>query len=49
MQVTVNVAQSADEAAAQARGLTHAEIAAAADADEAEELEPSDDVTDSEI
>ena len=35
--VTVNIAQSADEAAAQARGLTHAEIAAAADAEEVEE------------
>ncbi len=35
--VTVNIAQSADEAAAQARGLTPAQIAAAADAeDEAE-------------
>ncbi len=48
VQVTVNVAQSADEAAAQARGLTHAEIAAAADADE-EESEPTDEPVDSEI
>src|SRR5580658_1658277 len=37
LQVTVNVAQSADEAAAQARGLSPAQIAAAADAEEAEE------------
>ncbi len=36
VQISVNVAQSAEEAAAQARGLTHAEIAAAADADEEE-------------
>ena len=32
--VTVNIAQSADEAAAQARGLTPAQIAAAADAED---------------
>jgi large subunit ribosomal protein L9 len=38
LQVTVNIAQSADEAAAQARGLTPAQIAAAADAEEAEEV-----------
>jgi large subunit ribosomal protein L9 len=37
IQVTVNIAQSADEAAAQARGLTQAQIAAAADAEEAVE------------
>jgi len=38
VQVTVNVAQSDEEAAAQARGLTASEIAAAADAaDEVEE------------
>jgi large subunit ribosomal protein L9 len=37
LQVTVNIAQSADEAAAQARGLTPAQIAAAAEAEEAEE------------
>ncbi len=44
LQVTVNIAQSADEAAAQARGMTHAEIAAAADAeDEAEETEATED------
>lgn len=36
LQIKVNVAQSAEEAAAQARGLTHAEIAAAADAEEIE-------------
>ena len=35
--VTVNIAQSADEAAAQARGLTPVEIAAAAEAEEAAE------------
>ena len=43
--VTVNIAQSADEAAAQARGLTAAEIAAVADA-EAEE--PAEEETDAE-
>jgi large subunit ribosomal protein L9 len=49
VQVTVNVAQSNDEAAAQARGLTHAEIAAAADADD-EIVESADDAgSDSEI
>jgi large subunit ribosomal protein L9 len=37
IQVTVNIAQSADEAAAQARGLTQAQIAAAADAEDAQE------------
>jgi large subunit ribosomal protein L9 len=37
LQVTVNIAQSADEAAAQARGLTPAQIAAAAEAEEVEE------------
>jgi len=37
LQVTVNIAQSADEAAAQARGLSPAQIAAAADAEEAAE------------
>ena len=43
--VTVNIAQSADEAAAQARGLTPAEIAAAAEAEEEEaeeEAEPAE-------
>ncbi len=44
--VTVNIAQSADEAAAQARGLSAAEIAAAADA-EAEE--PVEEETDDEV
>ncbi|MEA2756339.1 MAG: large subunit ribosomal protein [Aliidongia sp.] len=37
IQVTINIAQSADEAAAQARGLTQAQIAAAADAEDAQE------------
>lgn len=37
LQVTANIAQSADEAAAQARGLTAAEIAAQAEAAEEEE------------
>ena len=37
--VTVNIAQSADEAAAQARGLTPAQIAAAADAEMDEPVE----------
>jgi large subunit ribosomal protein L9 len=37
LQVTANIAQSADEAAAQARGLTAAEIAAQAEVADAEE------------
>ena len=44
--VTVNIAQSADEAAAQARGLSAAEIAAAADA---EIDEPVEEETDDEV
>jgi large subunit ribosomal protein L9 len=49
VQVTVNVAQSADEAAAQARGLTHAQITAAAEADDEEELVEADETGDTEI
>ncbi len=44
--VTVNIAQSADEAAAQARGMTPAEIAAAADA---EADEPAEDEVEEEV
>ncbi|MGB8840442.1 MAG: 50S ribosomal protein L9 [Aliidongia sp.] len=46
LQVTVNIAQSADEAAAQARGLTPAQIAAAAEAEEVEETteEPEEEI-----
>jgi large subunit ribosomal protein L9 len=40
--VTVNIAQSADEAAAQARGLSPAEIAAAAEAEDTEAEEPTE-------
>ena len=40
VQVTVNVAQSDEEAAAQARGLSPAQIAAAADADDEVTDEP---------
>jgi large subunit ribosomal protein L9 len=45
--VTVNIAQSADEAAAQARGLSAAEIAAAADAEMDEPVEEAE--TDDEV
>jgi hypothetical protein len=46
--VTVNIAQSADEAAAQARGLSPAEIAAAADAEDEVE-EPAEEEIDDEV
>jgi large subunit ribosomal protein L9 len=42
LSVTVNIAQSADEAAAQARGMTPAQIAAAADAEDVEPEEPAE-------
>jgi large subunit ribosomal protein L9 len=41
IEVSVNVAQSADEAAAQARGMTAAEIAAAARGEDAADEEPA--------
>jgi large subunit ribosomal protein L9 len=49
LMVTVNIAQSADEAAAQARGLSPAQIAAAADAEEAEEEEEVAEEADEEV